>query len=87
MGSNNKLHLELHMIGRAYRVNNNRSRYSFVQTQDAGPYALYDIVDNLAGAEQVLAYRVRREPALDIVGALNEREEAKRVQRMKGSSA
>jgi hypothetical protein len=42
-------------------------------------HALYDIVDNIEGGEQVLAYCVRYTPAVLIVGALNAQEEARRV--------
>jgi hypothetical protein len=38
-------------------------------------HALYDIVDNIEGGEQVLAYCVRYTPAVLIVGALNAQEE------------
>jgi hypothetical protein len=56
-------------------MNNNRPRYAFVPRGDQGASdALYDIVDNGRGAEEVMAYCVRYKPAVDIVDALNERE-------------
>lgn len=51
----------------------NHPRYASVRRADQGePFASYDIVDNLVGAERVLAYAVRYRPAQEIVIALNE---------------
>jgi hypothetical protein len=75
------------VLAPARRVNHLRARYAFVRNPAREfrndhhelCWALYDIVDNAAGHERVLAYAVRHEPALEIVSALNAMEEAKRV--------
>jgi hypothetical protein len=59
----------------------NRPRYAYVRNSrmiDSKPdrshwdHALYDIVDNGMGSEEVLAYGVRFEPARLITEALND---------------
>jgi hypothetical protein len=68
-------------------------RYAFVRNASmelndrevhSAPHARYDIVDNGAGSEQVLAYGVRYNNAMLIVSALNMLSEAERVGKMVG---
>lgn len=58
--------LHLHTV-----ASKNHPRYAMVIHPHEGIHALYDIVDNSVGSEQVLAYAVRREPAVKILEALN----------------
>ena len=47
-------------------------RYTLVPCGVPGAiHAYYDVVDLQAGADHVLAYRVRHKPAIEIVEALN----------------
>lgn len=77
----------------------NTARYAFVrcphwreqnpreETRTPLHHALYDIVDNGEGTEQVLAYGVRYNAASLIVSALNAVEEASRIEAQHANDA
>lgn len=56
-------------------MSESRPRYAMVRAYDHNqPNALYDIVDYIDGAEQIVAQRVLYQPAKEIVRALNDQD-------------